>query len=72
MDEKILEEVCQTIYNQFPNMVGVKPIERSQPMGAILLIFEANATTEDGHILPISIRVVVDRNGKILKTTTSR
>jgi hypothetical protein len=40
--------------------------------GQFLLIYKGTATTADGHSLPISLRVISDKDGSGLKFTSSR
>lgn len=72
MEEKVLENICKQVYRQFPEVKSVKPTKRSQPGNQTLLIFKASAKTADGNTLPRSVRVVVNADGKIVKTSTSR
>ncbi len=72
MDKKILDQICQKIYDQFPLVKDVIPEIRSQPHDQILLIFKGSGATEDGHPIDIIVRAVSDQIGRILKTTVSR
>ncbi|HEY59064.1 MAG TPA: hypothetical protein G4N92_00010 [Anaerolineae bacterium] len=55
-----------------PRLKGCQPQVQPRPDGNTLLIFNKSETSEDGFTLPITVRVVVDGEGKILKTSTSR
>ena len=72
MDETIITQICQQIYTQFPLLKEIPPEIKSQPHENVLLIFKGSGTTQDGHMIPFIVRVVADKTGKILKTTTSR
>lgn len=72
MDRETLEKICEKIYKKFPEVSGKKPTVRPQTEDQILLIFNGQAATADGHLMPRTIRVVVSPTGKIIKTTTSR
>jgi hypothetical protein len=72
MEEKLLQKVCEQVYQQLPRLKGCQPKVQPRPDGNTLLIFNKSETTEDGFTLPITVRVVVDVDGEILKTSTSR
>jgi hypothetical protein len=72
MNQDFLDQVNQIVFQNFPQVMGINPEQLIQPNQTILLIYKKTAYTEDGHTMPIIIRVVVDKSGKILKTTTSR
>ena len=72
MDTKILQQLCNSIYRQFPDLNGEKPTVRNQGTDKQLLIFKGYATTVDGNRLPRTVRVVAAHDGSILKLTTSR
>lgn len=72
MDKKMLVDVCKQIYHQFPNFDQISPVIKSQPNQSYLLIFTSSGSTHNGHTIPLVLRVVVNQEGKIVKTTTSR
>ena len=81
MDPEIIEEVCEIIYRKFPEIEGVKPKVRKQPVPkdspkpkypVYLLTFNTTARGPGGKSIPRWVRVAVSTNGKIKKTTTSR
>lgn len=72
MDRNLLTSVCNQVYRKFPEVNGVSPKVQSRPDEQTLLIFNGKATTADGRSLPRAVRAVVDKNGKIVKLTTSR
>jgi len=39
MEEKALNQVCQSVYRKFPELHGVRPSVKSQTTGNFLLIF---------------------------------
>lgn len=71
MEPRNLSSICQEIYRQFPEVKGVSPRITERPEGH-LLIFKGSVRTSDGHNLPRTVRAVVDKNGKIIKLTTSK
>lgn len=72
MEEKALNQVCQSVYRKFPELHGVRPSVKSQTTGNYLLIFSGSAKTEDGKTLKRTVRVTASESGKIVKLTTSR
>jgi len=72
MEQKIIAAVSREIYHSFPEVKGSQPEVRPQGQTRSLLIFHGKAVTEDGKTINRTVRVVVDENGKIIKTTTSR
>ena len=81
MHPEIIEEICEKIYRKFPEVTGVKPKVRKQPIPkngpkpeepVYLVTFNTNVSGPGGKYIPRWVRVVVTPNGKIKKTTTSR
>jgi hypothetical protein len=72
MEKKALDNVNETVYRQFPYLQGVQPEVSAMDEGQFLLIYKGTATTADGHSLPISLRVISDKDGSGLKFTSSR
>lgn len=72
MEKGASEKVNQAVYRQFPYLQGVEPEETAMENGQFLLIFKGCGATADGHSLPITLRVVSDKEGNILKFTSSR
>lgn len=80
MNAKLLQAICQEIYRRYPQMAGQRP--RVHPVAAPagkatgkaahLLVFESQGQTADRRNVTTLLRVVVDRDGKILKVSTSR
>lgn len=73
MIEKELEDkINLSVYQQFPYLEDVEPEIKQTEKEKILLIYKGQVKTASGHPLPVTIRVVADRTGKIIKLTTSR
>jgi len=72
MDKKILADICTQIYQQFPILNNTSPQIRTQPHDSHLLIFSSSGMSVDRHTIPFIVRVLVDQDGKIVKTTVSR
>ena len=81
MHPEIIEEICEKIYRKFPEVTGVRPKVRKQPVPKdapkpkepiYLVTFNTQARGPGGKVIPRWVRVAVSRGGKIKKTTTSR
>lgn len=72
MEKEALEKVNQAVYKQFPYLQGVEPEISAMDNEQFLLIYKGQATTADGHPLPISLRAVSDKDGNSLRITSSR
>jgi hypothetical protein len=72
MEKEVSEKVHQAVYKQFPYLQGVEPEVSDMENDEFLLIYKGQATTSNGHALPVSIRVVSDKTGKIKKISSSR
>jgi hypothetical protein len=81
MDPEIIEEICEKIYQKFPEVRGVKPKVRKQTVpkdapkpkeSVYLLTFNKKGRGPGGTAIPHWVRVTVTKSGKIKKTTTSR
>jgi hypothetical protein len=83
MDPKTIQKVSTQVYQQFPEIAGVRPKVRVRPSAGknasknggsetYLLTFQGKADIGQGKSLPRLVRVVVTLQGKILKISTSR
>ena len=81
MDPEIIEEICEKIYHKFPEVTGIKPKVRKQPVPkdapkpkepVYLVTFNTKVRGPGGIVIPRWVRVAVTERGKIKKTTTSR
>lgn len=70
--QEIIKKTNQVVYRQFPYLTNVSPEVGSQGEKDTLLVYKGCASTADGHSLPVSVRVVIDSEGKILKISSSR
>jgi hypothetical protein len=85
MEQKVIDAISQEIYRRFPEVKGKKPKVQAQRISnsqanaktpnnssrTYLLIYQSQATTSTHKTLPRLVRVVADKQGKILKITTS-
>jgi len=72
MEEKALQKVCKKIYNSYPPMKDLQPKVSKQGEDRYLLVFSKLDRTPDGNTIQQTIRVVVSKEGKILKTSMKR
>lgn len=72
MEEKHIQQVCNSVYRQFPEVRGARPSISSLPGDKFQLIFRGKGETPDGKNIERTVRVTASENGKILKMTTSR
>ncbi len=81
MHPEIVEEISEKIYRKFPEVAGVKPKVRKQPVPkgqprpkktVYLLTYRKNAKGPRGVTIPRWVKVSATPEGKIIKTTTSR
>lgn len=72
MNKQVIEKVCSEVYKQFPQYEGISPEINSQPNDTHLLVFQSSGKTANQKSIQLSIRVLVDGRGDILKITSSR
>ena len=85
LDPKIVEALSKYIYRGFPEVRGIKPKVRKQPLTKVqkekgispdkrnyLLIFKRNVSGPKGQVIPRWVRVVASPKGKLIKITTSK
>ena len=72
MERSVLDKVCEKVYRRYPALKDKKPKVTSQGNERFLLIFSGSGQTPDGKTIKQNVRVVIDKDGRILKTSTSR
>jgi len=81
MDPELVEEISDKIYRKFPEVKGVEPKVRKQPVPkdapqprypVYLITYTKNVRGPGGKKIPRWVRVAANTRGKIIKTTTSR
>ncbi len=73
LTEDILAQVNQQVYNQFPQVRGVRPTQKRAPSGShLLLTYRHCATTEDGYAIECIVRATVTPDGRVVKLVTRR
>ena len=72
MEEKALQKVCKKIYNSYPLIKDLQPKVSKQGEDRYLLVFSKPDKTPDGKTIQQTIRVVVSKEGQILKTSMKR
>ncbi len=80
MDPKQVQMICSKVYAQFPEVAGVRPKVRLQPLQArsarsaprmYLLTFHVTVAGPGGKRIPRWVRVTSDVQGRIIKISTS-
>ena len=85
MEPKTIETLTKSIHRRFPEVAGIKPKVRKQPIPKsgqaqsnksgeqnYLLTFNTVVQGPGGQKIPRSIRVVATPQGKIVKISTSK
>jgi len=85
MEPKTIETLSNKIYRKFPEVSGVKPKVRKQPIPKsakgnpvdpgkrnYLLTFKTTVKGPGGQSIPRWVRVVATPKGKIVKISTSK
>lgn len=72
MNQQTIEKICVKVNKRFPETLKKKPKVKPYNEDLFLLIFNFKATTADGRIMPRTVRVIANEQGKIIKITTSR
>lgn len=78
LSPSVIKRVSNQIYRQFPEMKGKSPHVQKQRSSngkndeIYLLKYEANVSGANGQKIKRTVRVTVDENGKVLRTSTSR
>ena len=72
MNKQLIEKVCIEVYKQFPQYEGIPPEIKSQPNDTHLLIFQSSGEIANQKSIQLSIRVLVNGRGDIVKITSSR
>ena len=67
----VVDRINKTISKDYPFYKGVKP-KVTERGGELLLVYEKNEKTEDGLVLPMTLRVRADAEGKIKAVSGSR
>jgi hypothetical protein len=78
LSASIISRITGKISRQYPEMKNVRPSVQKQggssakSVGMYLVKFETTVITDNGKRIKRSVRVTVDENGNILRTSTSR
>ena len=75
LTRKQIDGVCRRVYKRFPELQGVRPRVKPHEQngtGKVVLLFKSKVRTDDGMSLPISVRVIADDRGKVIKMTSTR
>ncbi len=72
MKESILDQLCNTVYRQYPIIKDRHPKVTKQGSDRYLLVFSGSDKSPDGKSIQHTIRVVASEDGQIIKTSMSR
>ena len=83
MEPNKIESITNDIHRRFPEVAGIKPKVRKQPVAAsdepippekrnYLLTFNTKVKGPNGQVIPRWVRVVATPKGKIVKISTSK
>jgi hypothetical protein len=72
MEKSILSKVCAQVYKRTPEVRNVQPTITEQDEEKWLLVFSGTAFGANGKPIPRIVRVVADKDGKIIKISSSR
>lgn len=77
LSASVLKKVSSQVFRQFPEMKGARPSVQKQGSAArdtqlYLVKYETTVQGANGKSIKRWVRVSVDENGKIIKTSTSR
>jgi hypothetical protein len=79
MNQRIVNQISKTVYEQFPEVRGSKPRIMEQPLPKSLntdtsyvLTYRTITQVPSGKRFPRQVRVVANPQGKIIRVSTSR
>ncbi|BCY19018.1 MAG: hypothetical protein GYA12_04470 [Chloroflexi bacterium] len=72
MDKTIINKVCAQVYQKAPEVRNCQPSISEQGDGKYLFIFSGTAFGSNGKPIPRIVRAVSDKDGKIIKISSSR
>jgi hypothetical protein len=79
MNQRIVNQISKTVYEQFPEVRGSRPrvMEQPQPKSmdpniSYVLTYRTITRIPSGKWFPRQVRVVANPSGKILRVSTSR
>ncbi len=72
MDKSIVNKVCAQVYQKTPEVRNCQPTISEQGEDKYLFVFSGTAFGSNGKPIPRIVRVVADKDGKILKISSSR
>jgi len=68
----VLIKVNQRVYKQFPYLEGNEPEISRISEERFSIIYRGNQLTADGHQIPLTVKVTVNKSGEIEKLATSK
>jgi hypothetical protein len=72
MEKSIISKVCAQVYQRTPEVRNIQPSITEQGEDKFLFIFSGTAFGANGKPIPRIVRAVADKDGKIIKISSSR
>jgi hypothetical protein len=72
MDAHLIDQVSKRVFERFPGLRGSHPSVKPYAGDQFLLVYSGSASTQDGHTIQQTVRVVAGADGSIKKMTASR
>jgi hypothetical protein len=72
MEKSIISKVCAQVYQRTPEVRNIQPSITDQGEDKFLFIFSGTAFGANGKPIPRIVRAVADKDGKIIKISSSR
>lgn len=72
MEKSIISKVCAQVYQKTPEVRNIQPSITDQGEDKFLFIFSGTAFGVNGKPIPRIVRAVADKDGKIIKISSSR
>ena len=72
LEKSVLDKVNERVYRKFPEVKGKRPKIQARPNDQTLLVYQGVVELGSGMKMNRTVRAVIDKNGKVVKITTSR
>lgn len=72
LEKEQIEIINKEICTKFPYLKDIQPIQEELPNGLARLSYSATPKTDSGFSLPITIKVKISSEGKIINISTTK
>ena len=72
MEQELIDKINDQVFKQFPYLEKKPPTIKQNPDESISLKYIGTSKTANGFIIPLSVKVKVSQDGKIIQITSSR